>query len=357
MKVIHILYRATVGGAERVVYNLVNEQLKNNYQVACILLAEGGGFFEKFRSLLGTNLFVFRINHYSDMIKLYNLLNNEKKDWIIHSHVRNLKLGFILKFISNPKILTEHLLTERLKDIYPKNYRKLKLFYRFYEKDYRYVTSVSQAVKYSLCNEYRIDSKKVKVVFNGIQGCQPQQGNKNGYFYIGNATHFEKIKNIDLFLSIAEKLSQIEKSFRFLLIGDGTQKNEILSFINEKKLHENVFVLEQQEDLTSFFNQLNLGLITSFSETFSLFAAECLVRGIPVVTSADGGLKEVVSDNESGYLIDSFREDDFIEKILKLKNDKKLYDSFSQGARKRSEKFLVENVFADYHKLYHELVH
>ena len=74
-----------------------------------------------------------------------------------------------------------------------------------------------------------------------------------------------------------------------------------------------------------------------------------------MVTSAKGGLKEVVGNNESGFLIDSFREDDFIEKILKLKNDTKLFDSFSQGARKRAEKFLIENVFTDYHRLYSKL--
>ena len=65
---------------------------------------------------------------------------------------------------------------------------------------------------------------------------------------------------------------------------------------------------------------------------------------------------EVVSDNECGYLIESFREEDFIEKILKLKNDKTLYNSFSQNARRSSEKFLIKNVFMDYQELYNELL-
>ena len=256
----------------------------------------------------------------------------------------------------NLKILTEHLLTDQLKQVYPENYRKLKLYYRLYEKDYTYITSVSQAVKDALTNNFSIDPNKIKVIFNGIQAGRFEKTNSNVFFNVGNATHFEKIKNLTLFLSIAEQLIQIDRSFRFLLIGDGTQKPGILSFVKEKKLHNNILVLEPQEDLTSFFNQLNLGLITSLSETFSLFAAECLLRGIPVVASAIGGLKEVVTDNQCGYLIDSFRKEDFIEKILKLKNDTATYQKFSEEALTYSTQFTIENVFQKYHQLYRETV-
>ena len=302
------------------------------------------------------NLFVFRIDKFQDLIHLYKLLKSKRQDWIIHNHARNIKLGFILRLMPNLKILTEHLLTDQLKQVYPENYRKLKLYYRLYEKDYTYITSVSQAVKDALTNNFSIDPNKIKVIFNGIQAGRFEKTNSNVFFNVGNATHFEKIKNLTLFLSIAEQLIQIDRSFRFLLIGDGTQKPGILSFVKENKLHNNILVLEPQEDLTSFFNQLNLGLITSLSETFSLFAAECLLRGIPVVASAIGGLKEVVTDNQCGYLIDSFRKEDFIEKILKLKNDTATYQKFSEEALTYSTQFTIENVFQKYHQLYRETV-
>jgi glycosyltransferase involved in cell wall biosynthesis len=354
-KIIHILYRATIGGSERVVYNLINEQIKNSYQVVGILLANGGGFLEKFKLLLNDKLFIFRIDKFQDVIKLYQFLKIQQQDWIIHNHVKNIKLGFILSQLPHRKILTEHLLTDQLKKVYPRSYRKLKLFYRLYEKDYAYITSVSHAVKDTLVNHFSIDEHRIKVIFNGIQASLSRKTGKNGNYNIGNATHFEKIKNIDLFLSIAEELARTDQSFKFFLIGDGAQKPNILSFINAKKLHKNISVLEPQEDLTSFFSQLNLGLITSLSESFSLFAAECLLRGIPVVASAIGGLKEVVSDNQCGYLIGSFRKEDFIEKILKLKNDIIIYHKFSEQARKASKQFLIENVYQKYHQLYCEI--
>lgn len=289
------------------------------------------------------------------MFKLYRFLKNKGQDWIIHNHVRNLKLGFILRNVSNPKLLTEHLLTQRLREISPKNYRKLKLYYRLYQRDYCYFTSVSRAVKQALVEDFGIDSNKIKVIFNGIQPSLPQKINSNGFFCIGNATHFEKIKNIDLFLSIADELIQIDRSFKFILIGDGSQKSKILSFVKERDLNENILVLEQQDELSSFFNQLDLGLITSFSESFSLFAAECLVRGIPVIASDIGGLKEVVTDNESGYLIKSFNKQEFIEKILKLKNDQYTYQDFSKKAQEQSPKFSIANIYQKYHQLYVEI--
>jgi len=356
VKIIHLLYRATIGGTERTVFNLIREQLMNNYEVICVILQDGGGFVEKYKSLLQENLIALNINTFSGVFGLYKLLKTYDQNWIIHNHVRNLKLGLILKLVTNKKVLTEHILTNQFKEVNPSVYKKLKLFYFLYEKDYTYITSVSTAVKNSLVNNFGIDIEKVKVIFNGIESCQSSIADYNGSFTIGNATHFEKIKNIDLFIAIAERLIEKDKNFKFLLIGDGTHKSRIKNNIQSKKLDKNIILLEPQENLTQFFEQLNLGLITSFSETFSLFAAECLTRGIPVVASAVGGLKEVVEDSNCGYLVNIFDKQDFIEKILKLKNDKNLYRNFSHNARQRAEKFSIENIFYDYHTLYQQIL-
>ena len=174
-------------------------------------------------------------------------------------------------------------------------------------------------MKKVLAYEFNIHQDKVKVIYNGIEENKSSKIKHDGSFHIGNATHFEKIKNIDLFISIAEKLIKIDKSFKFFLIGDGSQKGKIHKLVQVRNFDKNIILLNSQEDLMQFFSQLDLGLVTSFSESFSLFAAECLIRGIPVVATAVGGLKEVVKDNYCGYLIESFDKNDFVEKILQLK--------------------------------------
>lgn len=258
----------------------------------------------------------------------------------------------MLKRTVQQKILTEHLLTNQLKAVYPRDYRKLQLYYRLYDSDYSIITAVSQAVKDELVDNFAINPAKITVIYNGLPAITPVSQNHNGYFNIGNATHFEKIKNIELFLEIAAALIETDRSFKFYLIGDGTQKPAIISFIKQQRMHNNIFVLEPAEDLTHFFAQINLGLITSWSETFSLYAAECLLRGIPVVATATGGLKEVVKHNHCGYLIDSFSKGDFVTKILQLKNDKATYQNFAAQARDYSSKFTIENIYQQYHQLY-----
>ena len=253
-------------------------------------------------------------------------------------------------------LLNEHILTEKLKEINPNVYKKLKLFYSWYEKDYKFIISVSDAVKKVLVEELDIHSDKVKVIYNGIEDSKLSKINHKGSFHIGNATHFEKIKNIDLFIAIAEELIRIDKSFKFYLIGDGSQKLKINNYIKERDFERNIIMLNSQEDLTQFFNQLDLGLVTSFSETFSLFAAECLIRGIPVVATAVGGLKEVVKNNYCGYLIESFDKKDFVEKILKLKIESSTYQTFSNNSRQYAQKFMIKNIFPDYHKLYNHII-
>jgi len=351
-KIIHILYKASIGGTPRTVYNLIQEQLKNRYQVICIVLQRDGGFLQKYKSLLNENLFLFDINSFRGWVKLYQLLKRFDGNWIIHNHAKNLKLGLILKRLENKKVLTEHLLTDRVKEVNPHDYKKLRLFYFLYEKDYSYITSVSNAVKNALQDEFGINSDRIKVIFNAVEKIHLSKRNDNGSFIIGNATHFEKIKNIDLFISIAEKLINLEKSIKFILVGDGSQKQRFLNFIQEKKFDQNIVLYESQENLSTFFSQLRIGLITSFSESFSLFAAECLTRGIPVIASAVGGLLDVVKNDYCGYLIDSSNKEDFVEKILKLKHDKNIYHVFSENALQYAKKFSVEKIFCDYNNLY-----
>lgn len=355
MKVLHILYRATVGGTERTVYNLIKQQYAKGYDVSCLLLCSGGDFLPQFQALLNERLFQLEINTVKGIFSLFAFLKRLGKDCLIHNHVRNLKLGFCLKFVKNRKILTEHLLTDKLKNIDHASYRKLKSYYRLYARDYDAITGVSSAVKTALVDDFQLPEAKVFIIHNGLENGFLANTSDKSEFIVGNATHFEKIKNIDLFLAIAKSVVRKSPDVKFCLIGDGGQRESIKSFIRTRKLENNVLLLPASPDLTPFFANLQLGLITSHSETFSLFAAECLLRGIPVVASAVGGLTEVVEDKKCGYLIDNENIEKFVERILYLKNNKTAYNDFSQRARAYSQKFLIQNIAEEYEGVYSKL--
>jgi glycosyltransferase involved in cell wall biosynthesis len=56
-----------------------------------------------------------------------------------------------------------------------------------------------------------------------------------------------------------------------------------------------------------------------------------------VVSSASGGIPEVVKDGETGFLVKERDVNELAVAMLKLLNDRELHDRMSLAARKRAE--------------------
>ena len=70
-------------------------------------------------------------------------------------------------------------------------------------------------------------------------------------------------------------------------------------------------------------------------ETFGLVAAEAMVRGVPVIASRSGGLREVVEDNVTGLLFDAGDAADLAGKIAHLWNEPALCCRMGRAGRER----------------------
>jgi D-inositol-3-phosphate glycosyltransferase len=93
-----------------------------------------------------------------------------------------------------------------------------------------------------------------------------------------------------------------------------------------------------REGIADLLAAADLTLIPSYSETFGLVALESAASGTPVVASYSTGLKESVSDGESGILIDSRDAADWAARIGALLSDFSALAILGQSARHFAER-------------------
>ncbi len=151
-----------------------------------------------------------------------------------------------------------------------------------------------------------------------------------------------KIKGLDQMVEIAERCQELE----FNVIGDGDQRDVILSLVNNKKLN-NFHLLGQMknEDAMKVLEKSSIFVMTSLSEGLPMVLLEAFSYGIPVVAyKTDSGVEDIVDDGINGYVIEERNPDKFAKKLEELmKNDKKR-KKFGQAAYKKSLKFSSEEI-------------
>jgi glycosyltransferase involved in cell wall biosynthesis len=123
--------------------------------------------------------------------------------------------------------------------------------------------------------------------------------------------------------------------------------------------------------MIEIFSHADVFCCPSIYEPFGFINLEAMACSTPVVASAVGGIKEVVKDDVTGYLVEleQFQESpfeakypekfsrDLAEKINKLMNDESLRAEMGKNGRKRAEDFFSwKSIAQDVYKLYETLI-
>ena len=87
------------------------------------------------------------------------------------------------------------------------------------------------------------------------------------------------------------------------LIGSGEEMDAVRSLFRKSAFEDDVVYLGLRSDVAFLLRQVDLLLMTSLHESFSLVALEAMACGLPVVTTDVGGNREVVCRPELGTTV------------------------------------------------------
>jgi glycosyltransferase involved in cell wall biosynthesis len=114
------------------------------------------------------------------------------------------------------------------------------------------------------------------------------------------------------------------------------------------------FVLDE---MANVYRGSDLFVLASENETFGQVFIEAMSCGVPVIGTKVGGIPEIISDSENGYLIPVNDASILAQKIEKLMNDSEIRENFiSLGQKIVKEKFTMEQQFFSFNEMLKKVV-
>jgi len=116
---------------------------------------------------------------------------------------------------------------------------------------------------------------------------------------------------------------------------------------------DDIRFLGKQEPVEELLSIADVFLMPSGSETFGLAALEAMSCGVPVVASNIGGLPELVTEGESGFLCELGDIEAFTDRAAALLTDTDLRTRMARAARQRAvDEFDIGTIVPHYENYY-----
>lgn len=351
MKVIHVITAFGIGGAEKLLLNIINKQIEN-HQVFLIYFKNKDDLIKE----LNPKVIV-------SQIKLNKSINSNLKDTfkkidpdIIHTHLGHADFFglWASKSFKAKKFCTMH-------NIYfKKNYLDIIFFkiYRFlfnrYIKDCQ-VISISKSVKNHVENNLKVKSKNSHLIYNAISRKnikKIKQEEQSNIIFVGR---LEKQKSISTLLKAVHliKKNKPKLSFNVDIIGDGTLRTDLENLKYNLKIDDTVKFRGEQNKVNVFYSKADIFILPSIWEGFGIVILEAFRAKVAVIASNIEGPAELIKDNFNGLLFEPKNEVELAEKLMLLiSNEKKRRELTENGYNSFTEKYTIDSYVTFLNKLY-----
>ncbi|REJ75941.1 MAG: N-acetyl-alpha-D-glucosaminyl L-malate synthase BshA [Acidobacteria bacterium] len=149
-------------------------------------------------------------------------------------------------------------------------------------------------------------------------------------------THVSNFRSVKRPVDCVEILDRVLKhgaKARLVMVGDGPQRSACEYRAEQLGIKQYITFAGKKANISDYLAVSDIFLLPSELESFGLAALEALACEVPVVASRVGGIPEVVTDNETGYLSDIGDVDKMGEDALRLVNDEDLRTQFGKAGR------------------------
>jgi L-malate glycosyltransferase len=190
---------------------------------------------------------------------------------------------------------------------------------------------------------------------------RPNRGNAGMFAHGGEklVCHVSNFRPVKRVLDVVEVFARIVKTVpsRLLMIGDGPERSRAEARCREMHIDGSVDFLGQFPDIEQILGACDLFLLPSENESFGMAALEALASAVPVITTAAGGLPEVVGHGEDGYLLPVGDVDGMAEHAIAILTDGDLHRRLGEAGRRRAvERFDIDRVIPRYAALYERVL-
>ena len=220
------------------------------------------------------------------------------------------------------------------------------------------IIAVADAAKQNLVNMGCYE-KHIITVINGVEPIALISSNERKYlraklgidkdsFVVTIIARLEEYKGHKTLLHAAKICLKYYSDFKFLIVGSGTQENDLKNLTRELKIENSVHFLGFCNDVAPVLNITDINVNCSYgTETSSLALSEGMSLGIPSVASDYGGNPHMVKNGVNGLLFPQKNPDALAQALIRLRCDSDLYAKCSAGAYKRFKEEFNASIMTD----------
>lgn len=341
LKILHVLLSMGVGGAEKLVYDMILHMDHEQYQPSVCCLQQLGPLGEKLLqqgipvfSTVRKQGFDFRL-----ILWLRELIRSEQID-VIHAHQYTPMFYSVLASLRLPVkiVYTEH------GRLYPeRRHFKRYLSNPLLAKRVAHLVSISHTTKAAMANYDNFPLSRIQVVHNGVDcsvlGLKVDKVAKRKVLgipedcrIIGTAARLDSIKNLPMMFRAFKRVLDVQPDTCLLIAGTGPQEDELKQLTKELEIAEQVKFFGLRFDLPEIYQLYEVFLLSSRTEGISITLLEAMASGVPVVATDVGGNSEVVSHDKNGFLVCADDDRSMAEQIVTLLRNSEKSAAISRAA-------------------------
>lgn len=365
--ILHTIDTTGPGGAETVFIDLLTRLPRDRYRSIVTIRGKGWVYEELqrqgFEPVLIDAKGSFNIRY---LTALARLIRQEKVD-VVQSHLlgANVYCSLVGLLTGTPVVTTFH----GGVDI-GENERFKALKFAAINRGAFQVVAVSHNLRGELLARTPLRADKTTVIYNGIdtqaaarptsQALRERFGWSDDEIIIGSLGNIRRAKSYDILLRAAARACrQSRQSLRFVIAGQGKGHlyEELLELRSELGLEDRVHFLGFIQDPQEFLSNLDLFVLSSTSEGFSIATIQAMAAKLPVLVTRSGGPEEIVTHLENGWMVDAGDAGALADGIQQLLDDAPLRERLANSGREHAiGTFDVVQMIRSYAAIYERAV-
>lgn len=177
-------------------------------------------------------------------------------------------------------------------------------------------------------DKFRVNNEENRIAIREKYTIQPHE------IAIAIVGRLAPIKDHDFFLNVIERIMHEEKlPIRVFIVGDGSEAGAIRERVNaiNTNFPELITMTSWITNIGEFNSGMDIIALTSKNEGTPVSLIEAQAGGLPVISTDVGGVKDIVANEKTGFIVPVNDLELYAEKLKKLITDQKLREKMSQN--------------------------
>jgi glycosyltransferase involved in cell wall biosynthesis len=173
----------------------------------------------------------------------------------------------------------------------------------------------------------------------------------------GTAARLDPVKGNRYLIEAMGIVRQSVPGAALIVVGGGSEEEALIARAKEAGISDDVRFIGHMRDIRPYLAVMDIFVLASLNEGMGRALIEAMAMGKPVISTLTGGIPEVVSNGETGILVEPADSAGLAREMLALASDPARAGRFGEMGRKKvTEVFGIEKMVSDIDNLYGTLL-